>query len=112
MRKRRRVEEIPYVQQIAERIPEMQLLKMSEQLEVLLTASRTDRIGITPRSLGDLAMHSFGLEILPFALGDEDIPISLIWHESRENDPAHGFMREQLASVMRQFAMDNLLLPS
>jgi DNA-binding transcriptional LysR family regulator len=111
MRKRRRVEEIPFVQQVIGLIPEMQLLEMSEQLEVLLIASRTDRIGITPRSLGDLAKQSFGLELLPFTFGDKDIPISLIWHESRENDPAHAFLREQLASGMRQFARDNLLLP-
>jgi hypothetical protein len=37
--------------------------------------------------------------------------LALIWHESRENDPAHAFLREQLASGMRQFARDNLLLP-
>ena len=104
MRKRRIIEDISFLQSVAEHIPEMQLLEMSEQLEVLLTASRTDRIGITLRSLGDLAVDSFGLQLLPFTLGEEEIPISLIWHEKRENDPAHAFLREQLASVVRQFA--------
>ena len=79
-------------------------LMMSEHLEVLLTSSRTDYIGVIPHSLLQLAKNSFGLEMLAVSPPSPEIPISLIWHHSHHGDPAHTFMREQLASAVRQVA--------
>lgn len=77
-------------------------LMMSEHLEVLLISSRTDYIGVIPRSLLKLAKNSFGLEMLAVSPSSPEIPVSLIWHHSRHGDPAHAFMREQLTNAVRQ----------
>lgn len=75
-------------------------LKMSEQLEVLLTACRTDYIGVIPDSLMQLARDSFGLVKLAVSPASPEIPVNLIWHHSRRGDPAHAFIREQLMSAV------------
>jgi len=77
-------------------------LIMSEQLEVLLTASRTDYIGVTLRSLLKLAEESFSLEALPLSPPAPDVPIYLIWHHNRHSDPAHIYLREQLVIAVQQ----------
>ena len=75
---------------------------MSEQLEVLLTASRTDYVGIAPHSLLALANKSFALEALPACPEAPAIPVNMIWHHSRHADPAHTYLREQLIVAVRQ----------
>jgi DNA-binding transcriptional LysR family regulator len=79
-------------------------LMMSEHLEVLLTTSRTDYVGVIPNSLLQLASTSFGLKRLPVSPTSPEIPVSLIWHHSSHGDPAHAFIREQLINAVRQVA--------
>lgn len=79
-------------------------LKISEHLEVLLTAARTNYIGVIPYSLMQLARDSFGLVKLTTSPPSPEIPVNLIWHQSRQGDPAHAFIREQLISAVRQVA--------
>jgi DNA-binding transcriptional LysR family regulator len=85
-------------------LPAKKLLELSEHMEVLLTASRTERIAIVPRSLVILARETFGLEPLAVSVHTEDFPVNLVWHDSRDSDPAHAFLREQLCAAFRQFA--------
>lgn len=84
-------------------------LMMSEQLEVLLTSSRTDYIGVIPYSLARLARESFALEALPTTPPSPSVPVNLIWHRSRHGDPAHAFIREQLVSAIREVSEVSVL---
>lgn len=85
-------------------IPANQLLELSEHMEVLLTASRSERIAVVPRSLVILARETFGLEPLALSISTGDFPVNLVWHNNRDSDPAHAFLREQLSAAFRQFA--------
>lgn len=85
-------------------LPAKQLLELSEHMEVLLTASRTDRIAVVPRSLGILARATFGLEPLAVSVHKDDFQVHLVWHKSRDSDPAHAFLREQLITAFHEFA--------
>jgi DNA-binding transcriptional LysR family regulator len=90
-------------------IPANQLLELSEHMEVLLATSRTERIGVVPQSLVNLGKETFGLEQLPVSPNTEEALINLVWHKSRDGDPAHAFVREQLAAAFRLFANDPLV---
>ena len=85
-------------------IPANQLLELSEHMEVLLTASRSERIAVVPRSLVILARETFGLQPLALSISTGDFPVNLVWHNNRDSDPAHAFLREQLSAAFRHFA--------
>lgn len=76
-------------------------LMMSEHLEVLLTSSRTEHIGVIPYSLTQLARNSFELEPLTTSPPSPEIPVSLIWHHNSHGDPAHAYIREQVVSAIK-----------
>lgn len=84
-------------------------LMMSEHLEVLLTSSRTEHVGIIPYSLMQLAKESFELELLPISPLSPKIPVRLIWHHSRHCDPAHAYIRDQLICAIRLVAEVSIL---
>lgn len=50
------------------------------------------------------AKETFGLEQLAVSPMAFELPVNLLWHQSRDSDPAHAFLREQLANAFRQFA--------
>lgn len=108
-RNRQDIAENQVVPKQLKNLPFEKMLVMSEQLEVLLTVSRTDYVGIIPLSLVRLAMESFALVVLPKTPPSPDFPVSLIWQGRRDADPAHTFVREQLLSAIRQVAAAELL---
>jgi DNA-binding transcriptional LysR family regulator len=71
-------------------------LEVSEILEVLMVASQSDLIGLVPRSMMKVARDNFGLRALPAGPKSAAVPIKLLWHASREPDPAHAFLRKQI----------------
>ena len=72
-------------------------LEVSEILEVLMVASQSDLFGLIPRSMMKIAHGVFGLRALLAGPRTVSVPIKLVWHASRETDPAHAFLRKQLA---------------
>jgi DNA-binding transcriptional LysR family regulator len=99
-RNRLPLEQVWVLPEALRHLPVNRLLMMSEQLEVLLAASRSERIAIVPLSLGRVAGDSFGLEMLPLSPASPEIPVNLVWHQSRNADPAHSFLRGQLISAV------------
>lgn len=71
-------------------------LEVSEILEIFMVANRSDLVGLIPRTMLGVAHANFGLRPLPAWPKLPPVPIMLIWHESREAEPAHVFLREQL----------------
>lgn len=78
------------------------VLEVSEFIEVLMVASQSDLVAPVPRSMQRMARGTFGLRPLHSIPKATPIPIKLMWHTALERDPAHAFLREQLARVARE----------
>jgi LysR family transcriptional regulator, transcriptional activator for leuABCD operon len=74
-------------------------LEVSEILEIFMVASQSDLFGVIPRSMEKVARNLFGLRMLRESTKAAPVPIWLIWHASRDADPAHAFLRKELAAV-------------
>jgi len=72
------------------------VLEVSEFLEVFMVAGQSDLFGLIPRSMLKFAQTAFGLRALRAGPKRVPIPIRLVWHASRETDPAHAFLRRQI----------------
>jgi DNA-binding transcriptional LysR family regulator len=72
------------------------VLEVSEILEVFMVASQSDLFGLIPRSMMKFAHEVFGLRPLRAGPKKLSVPIKLVWHASRESDPAHAFLRKQM----------------
>ncbi|MBK7661210.1 MAG: LysR family transcriptional regulator [Betaproteobacteria bacterium] len=78
-------------------------LEVSEMLEVLAVASRSDMVGIVPTSLASIARRDFGLEAVPGLPASPSIPVWMVYREARRAEPSHAFLRERLAAAVRDF---------
>ena len=74
-------------------------LEVSEILEIFMVASRSDLFGIIPSSMEQIARNLFGLRTLRESRQSTPVPIMLIWHASRDADPAHVFLRKEVGAV-------------
>jgi len=77
------------------------VLEVSELLEVFMVAGQSDLFGLIPRSMLKFAHSVFGLKPLRAGPKIVSVPIKLVWHASREADPAHAFLRKQIALACR-----------
>jgi DNA-binding transcriptional LysR family regulator len=75
------------------------VLEVSEILEVFMVASRSDLFGLIPRSMEKIARNTLGLRPLGIPVRMSKVPILLVWHASREADPAHIFLRKEIAAT-------------
>jgi LysR family transcriptional regulator, transcriptional activator for leuABCD operon len=75
------------------------VLEVSEILEILMVVSQSDLFGLIPRSMEKVALETVGIRPVGWAPKAPLIPIKLYWHASREADPAHAFLRTELATV-------------
>jgi DNA-binding transcriptional LysR family regulator len=71
-------------------------LEVSEILEIFMVASQSDLFGLIPQSMLKVAHDYFGLQALAARPKAAAVPIKLVWHVSRERDPAHAFLRKQI----------------
>lgn len=76
------------------------MLEVSEFLEVLLITSQSDLLGVMPRSFAHIARDAFNVRVLDVPSLTEGIPIRLIWHPRRQDDPAHTFLRRQIGAAV------------
>lgn len=74
-------------------------LEVSEILEVFMVASLSDLFGLIPSSMEMVARRALGLRALRVSLKPTAVPIKLIWHASRDADPAHAFLRKELGTI-------------
>jgi DNA-binding transcriptional LysR family regulator len=80
------------------------VLEVSEILEIFMVAGQSDLFGLIPRSMLKFADEFFGLRPLRAGPGKSSVPIKLVWHASRQADPAHAFLRKQV-----QLASDDVV---
>ena len=72
------------------------VLEVSEILEVFMVAGQSDLFGLIPWSMLKFAHRVFGLRPLQAGPKKVSVPIKLVWHASRDADPAHAFLRRQI----------------
>jgi DNA-binding transcriptional LysR family regulator len=83
------------------------VIEVSEILEIFMVAGQSDLFGLIPRSMLKFAGDVFGLRQLRAGPTRTSVPIKLLWHESRDADPAHAFLRRQI-----QLAANDVVGPS
>jgi DNA-binding transcriptional LysR family regulator len=77
-------------------------LEVSEILEIFMVVRHSDLFGLIPRSMEAVARQTFELRALGWTPSAPSVPIRLIWHASRDNDPAHAFLRAQLGLAVKE----------
>jgi len=80
------------------------VLEVSEILDVFMVVRQSDLFGLIPRSMMKFAHDVFGLRPLRAGPKIVSVPTKLVWHASREADPAHAFLRKQM-----QLASDDVV---
>lgn len=79
-------------------------LEVSEFVEVLLVAGRSELVAPVPLSMVRIGRETFGLAEVKALPRVVPIPVSVIWHRARERDPAHAFFRRELAAAVADAA--------
>ena len=59
--------------------------------------ARSDLLGLAPESLAREWSRLHALRILDPPIPLPDLPLTMVWHESRQSDPAHAWLREVIA---------------
>jgi DNA-binding transcriptional LysR family regulator len=62
--------------------------------------AQTDLLFSMPSGLAGQIAQAFGLEAIDMPLPMPAIATSMIWHERRQQDPAHRWIRDQIADVL------------
>jgi len=52
-----------------------------------------------PESFVTLAHRHFDVQPLDLRPASATVPVRMVWHERRDADPAHRYLRERLAEV-------------
>ncbi len=76
-------------------------LEVSEILEVFMVAAASDLLGIVPGSMAELARKMLGLEVVQDAPHGGPSPVRMLWHQGRDRDPGHRFLRKALQQAAR-----------
>lgn len=76
-------------------------LEVSEILEVFMVAAASDMLGIIPGSMAEMARTMLGLEVVPGTPHGGPAPVRMLWHEGRDRDPGHRFLRKMLQHAAR-----------
>jgi LysR family transcriptional activator for leuABCD operon len=79
-------------------------LEVSEILEVLMVAGQSDMIGVIPASLAECGRKTFGLQVIPRAPHSGQVPVKLVWHEGRDKDAGHRYLRRLIQEAARDNA--------
>jgi DNA-binding transcriptional LysR family regulator len=81
-------------------------LIVSEYLEVPFIISRTDCLGVLPRSMARIARDQFGMVLMEVPGPPIRIPIWLVWHEARRRDAGHAWLRALVTQEMQAAARE------
>lgn len=85
-------------------------LTVSEYLEVPFVVSRTDYLGVLPKTMGEIARAEFHMIVAEVPGPAIRIPIWLVWHEGRRRDAGHAWLRALVHREMQAAAVHAGLL--
>lgn len=75
-------------------------VEVGNALAIPIVVSQTDLIAVTTEKIATFFSKPFGLQVLELPVKLPPIPVFLIWHRSRERDPAHAWMRAGMTKVI------------
>ncbi|MBR0679883.1 LysR family transcriptional regulator [Roseomonas eburnea] len=87
-------------------------LTVSEYLEVPFVISRTDYLGVLPKSMARIAEEDFRMIVTGVPGPPIHIPIWLVWHEARRRDAGHAWLRALVARETQAAAAEAGLVPT
>ncbi len=102
--RRRDVEHLPYALREFYKLGLPEAVRVSELLEIPTVVANTDLIGVFASSMGALMRRQLGLEVLPLPIELPELPIYMVWHETRRHDAAHRWLREVVVLELARFA--------
>jgi DNA-binding transcriptional LysR family regulator len=79
-------------------------VRVNELLEIPTVVANTDLVGIFPSSMGALIQKQLGLKALALPIELPEVPIYMVWHETRRHDAAHRWLREVVVQELARFA--------
>jgi DNA-binding transcriptional LysR family regulator len=85
-------------------------LTVSEYLEVPFVVSRTDYLGVLPKTMAHIAREEFRMIVAEVPGPPLRIPIWLVWHEGRRRDAGHAWLRGLVHREMQAAAVEAGLL--
>jgi DNA-binding transcriptional LysR family regulator len=77
-------------------------LEVSSTLALAVVVSECDALGVVGRALAERLADRLRLRILPTPVPLPDVGVHLVWHRSREKDPAHRWLRQGIAAIFAQ----------
>jgi LysR family transcriptional activator for leuABCD operon len=87
-----------------QRLPIRVALEVSEFVEVLMVAGGSDLLALVPFSMERVARGPFALRPVAAMGRVAPIAVKMIWHPARDRDPAHAFLRRELAIAVTDVA--------
>lgn len=77
-------------------------LRMPHFIAAPMLVAESDMILSLPRRLARRIAATAPIEVLELPLEIEPLTVSMIWHERRQDDPAHAWLRRQMAEAARE----------
>jgi DNA-binding transcriptional LysR family regulator len=71
-----------------------------------MLVAESDMILSLPRRLARRIAATAPIEVLELPLEIEPLTVSMIWHERRQDDPAHAWLRRQMVEAAREATRD------
>jgi DNA-binding transcriptional LysR family regulator len=72
-------------------------LTVSHMATVPPIVARSDLLGLAPERLARLWARAFPLRVLELPVPIPDLPLAMVWHESRHGEAAHQWLRDLIA---------------
>jgi DNA-binding transcriptional LysR family regulator len=101
--RRREVEHLPSALREFYKLGFPEAIRVNELLEIPTVVANTDLVGVFPSSMGTLIGKQLGLRVVVLPIELPDIPIHMVWHETRRNDAAHRWLREIVVRELSRF---------
>ena len=74
--------------------------RVTQFASMLAVTARSDMIATVPERLARHYAHGLQLQILPFPVAIPPVPIYALWPDAQNGDPAHRWLRQQLADSL------------
>jgi LysR family transcriptional regulator, transcriptional activator for leuABCD operon len=102
--RRRGIEHLPSALREFYKLGLPEAVRVNELLEIPTVVVNTNLVGIFPSSMGALMQKQLGLKILPLPIDVPEVPIYMVWHETRRHDAAHRWLRGVVVQELVRFA--------
>jgi DNA-binding transcriptional LysR family regulator len=72
---------------------------VAHSLAVPALLGSSDMLAVLPSPLSRIFAQQYGLRAAPLPYASRAVEVQAVWHERSDQDPAHAWMRTQLAKV-------------